>query len=66
MLNPIEAGSGHNIQYNASNNLLAIMLGFGAQSYSFFPLIDIPGIGSFHDGGLQDNLGANLAHRLSQ
>ncbi|KAL4924643.1 patatin-like phospholipase family protein [Aspergillus undulatus] len=30
----------------------------------FFPPIDIPGIGSFQDGGLQDNLAADIAHRL--
>ncbi|KAL4817214.1 patatin-like phospholipase [Aspergillus spinulosporus] len=32
----------------------------------FFPPIDIPGIGSFQDGGLQDNLAADIAHRLSR
>ncbi|KAL4745858.1 patatin-like phospholipase family protein [Aspergillus foveolatus] len=30
----------------------------------FFPPVDIPGIGSFQDGGLQDNLAADIAHRL--
>ncbi|KAL4860433.1 hypothetical protein BDV12DRAFT_205068 [Aspergillus spectabilis] len=30
----------------------------------FFPPIDIPGIGSFQDGGLQDNFAADIAHCL--
>ncbi|THC87635.1 hypothetical protein EYZ11_012916 [Aspergillus tanneri] len=32
----------------------------------FFPPIDIRGIGSFQDGGLRDNLAADIARRLSR